>query len=255
MPPPTTNVTQSSALPAVSLPPPNPPLSIFSNSTLDGNAQAQVPPIPAAPAQANSLALPPLSQKSTAATAISASASAISQIPPPSTAVQANNNTTMAHTDSSDSFMNIDLLQAPATSRASATDHCSSLAIANANEVHNFRIEAHDTLEQLSTAAVRITNNIPTVQTIDHFICAVSDRFQAQQLSIQLEIQEQVQSTNARFTALAEQMQQLISTTTAAAVAHNLPTRRPPPVTSWFHGEETPDIYIPNETLCETEPA
>uniref|UniRef100_A0A915KU85 Uncharacterized protein n=1 Tax=Romanomermis culicivorax TaxID=13658 RepID=A0A915KU85_ROMCU len=50
-------------------------------------------------------------------------------------------------------------------------------------------------------------------------------------------------------------MQQLISTTTAAAVACNLPTPSPPPVTSPFHHEEMRDIYIPNQTLCETEPA
>uniref|UniRef100_A0A915I0Q6 Microtubule-associated protein Jupiter n=1 Tax=Romanomermis culicivorax TaxID=13658 RepID=A0A915I0Q6_ROMCU len=50
-------------------------------------------------------------------------------------------------------------------------------------------------------------------------------------------------------------MQQLISTTAAAAAARNPPTPRPPLVTSRFHGEETHDIYIPNETLHETEPA
>uniref|UniRef100_A0A915KX16 Uncharacterized protein n=1 Tax=Romanomermis culicivorax TaxID=13658 RepID=A0A915KX16_ROMCU len=42
-------------------------------------------------------------------------------------------------------------------------------------------------------------------------------------------------------------MQQLISTTTAAAAACNPPTPRPLPVTSWFHGEETGDIYIPKK--------
>uniref|UniRef100_A0A915IHD2 Uncharacterized protein n=1 Tax=Romanomermis culicivorax TaxID=13658 RepID=A0A915IHD2_ROMCU len=51
-------------------------------------------------------------------------------------------------------------------------------------------------------------------------------------------------------------MQQLISTTTALTVArNNLPTPRSASVTSWFHGEEPGDIYIPNETLHETEPA
>uniref|UniRef100_A0A915K3I5 Uncharacterized protein n=1 Tax=Romanomermis culicivorax TaxID=13658 RepID=A0A915K3I5_ROMCU len=30
---------------------------------------------------------------------------------------------------------------------------------------------------------------------------------------------------------------------------------RPPPVTSGFHGQEPYDIYIPNNTLRETEPA
>uniref|UniRef100_A0A915K999 Uncharacterized protein n=1 Tax=Romanomermis culicivorax TaxID=13658 RepID=A0A915K999_ROMCU len=50
-------------------------------------------------------------------------------------------------------------------------------------------------------------------------------------------------------------MQQLISTTAATTNARNLPTPRPPPVSSQFHGEETRDIYIPKETLRETEPA
>uniref|UniRef100_A0A915L8C5 Uncharacterized protein n=1 Tax=Romanomermis culicivorax TaxID=13658 RepID=A0A915L8C5_ROMCU len=48
-------------------------------------------------------------------------------------------------------------------------------------------------------------------------------------------------------------MQQLISTTAAATNAHNPATPRPPPVPSRFHGEETRDIYTPNETLRETE--
>uniref|UniRef100_A0A915HG67 Uncharacterized protein n=1 Tax=Romanomermis culicivorax TaxID=13658 RepID=A0A915HG67_ROMCU len=50
-------------------------------------------------------------------------------------------------------------------------------------------------------------------------------------------------------------MQQLISTTAATAAARNPPTPRPPLVASRFHSKETPDIYIPNETLPETEPA
>uniref|UniRef100_A0A915JUB7 Uncharacterized protein n=1 Tax=Romanomermis culicivorax TaxID=13658 RepID=A0A915JUB7_ROMCU len=41
----------------------------------------------------------------------------------------------------------------------------------------------------------------------------ISDQFQAQQLRVQRETQEQVQVTNVCFTTLAEQMQQLISTT------------------------------------------
>uniref|UniRef100_A0A915IER2 Uncharacterized protein n=1 Tax=Romanomermis culicivorax TaxID=13658 RepID=A0A915IER2_ROMCU len=49
-------------------------------------------------------------------------------------------------------------------------------------------------------------------------------------------------------------MQQLISTTTVAVTSNNWPTPRPPPVTSRFHSEEPCDIYIPNETLGETEP-
>uniref|UniRef100_A0A915INA4 Uncharacterized protein n=1 Tax=Romanomermis culicivorax TaxID=13658 RepID=A0A915INA4_ROMCU len=43
-------------------------------------------------------------------------------------------------------------------------------------------------------------NNVPTVQTIDQFISAVSDQFQAQQLRLQLEIQEQVKSMNGPST-------------------------------------------------------
>uniref|UniRef100_A0A915L982 Uncharacterized protein n=1 Tax=Romanomermis culicivorax TaxID=13658 RepID=A0A915L982_ROMCU len=84
---------------------------------------------------------------------------------------------------------------------------------------------------------------------------AVSDQFQAQQLHVQRQIQEQVQSTNVCFAALAEQMQQLISTTTTMTAARNPPTPRPQPVTSRFQGEETRNIHIPNEILRETEMA
>uniref|UniRef100_A0A915IMC8 Uncharacterized protein n=1 Tax=Romanomermis culicivorax TaxID=13658 RepID=A0A915IMC8_ROMCU len=83
---------------------------------------------------------------------------------------------------------------------------------------HFCTLEAHDAIDQLNTVAVRNTNNVPTVQTIDQIISAISDQFQAQQLGVQHEIQKQVQTRNVCFATLTEQMQQLISTTTAAAV-------------------------------------
>uniref|UniRef100_A0A915HHF1 Uncharacterized protein n=1 Tax=Romanomermis culicivorax TaxID=13658 RepID=A0A915HHF1_ROMCU len=227
-----TNITQSSAVPT-----------------------AQVPLISATPAIVNSHPPLPWSQDPLIAAAICASTLAVSQILLPSTTAQGNHDQTVARTDSSDSFINIDPPQAPTATCSSVTNHCSSLAITNANEVHNFRIEAWDALDQLSTAAARITNNVPIVQTIDQIIGTVLDQFQAQQLCVQCEIQEQVKSTDACFAALAEQMQQLISTTATTAAMHNPPTPRPPLVTSPFHREETRDIYIPNETLSETEPA
>uniref|UniRef100_A0A915KMX9 Uncharacterized protein n=1 Tax=Romanomermis culicivorax TaxID=13658 RepID=A0A915KMX9_ROMCU len=101
-----------------------------------------------------------------------------------------NNDPIVTYTDSLDSFINSDPPEAPATTRVLVTDHRSSFTIANANEAHNFRIEARDALEQLSTATAQITNNVPTVQTIDQIIGTVSDRFQAQQLCVQREIQE-----------------------------------------------------------------
>uniref|UniRef100_A0A915KDG3 Uncharacterized protein n=1 Tax=Romanomermis culicivorax TaxID=13658 RepID=A0A915KDG3_ROMCU len=234
---------QSSALPTVSLPPPNPPLSTFSSSGLDRTAQTQVPLISATPAIVNSHALPPLSQDPHIAAVICASALAVSQIPPLSTTTQVNNNTTIAPTDSSDSFINIDPPQA------------STITGAPQLQTQTKFIISRDALDQLSTNAAWITNNVPTVQTIDQIIGTISDQFQAQQLPVQCEIQEQAKSTNGRFAALAEQMQQLISTTAAAAAARNSPTPRPLLVTSRFHGEETRNISIPKETLRETEPA
>uniref|UniRef100_A0A915KSZ5 Uncharacterized protein n=1 Tax=Romanomermis culicivorax TaxID=13658 RepID=A0A915KSZ5_ROMCU len=100
------------------------------------------------------------------------------------------------------------------------------------------KIEACDALDQLSTAAAHITNNVPMVQTIDQIIGAVSDQLKAQQLRFQREIQEQAKATNERFATLAEQMQQLILTTVAATNALTLATPRPPWVSSRFHGEE-----------------
>uniref|UniRef100_A0A915IL54 Uncharacterized protein n=1 Tax=Romanomermis culicivorax TaxID=13658 RepID=A0A915IL54_ROMCU len=51
-----------------------------------------------------------------------------------------------------------------------------------------------------------------------------------------------------RFATLAKQMQQLISTATAAVIApNNLPTPRPLQATSRFQREEPHDIYFPNE--------
>uniref|UniRef100_A0A915JI87 Uncharacterized protein n=1 Tax=Romanomermis culicivorax TaxID=13658 RepID=A0A915JI87_ROMCU len=181
----TTNITQSSALPAISLRPSNPLLYVFSNSALDGTAPAQVLLISSVSTPANSYVPSSLSQNSTTVAATCASASAVSQIPLPSTAAHASNYTIVASTNSSDSFINIDPPQAPEATRASISDQHSSLAITNTNKVHNFRIEARDALEQLSAAAAQITNNVPTVQTIDQNIGAISDQFQAQQLCIQ----------------------------------------------------------------------
>uniref|UniRef100_A0A915KJM6 Uncharacterized protein n=1 Tax=Romanomermis culicivorax TaxID=13658 RepID=A0A915KJM6_ROMCU len=90
----------------------------------------------------NSHAPPLLSQEPVIPALICARARAVSQIPPPSTSAQVNNDTTIAQTDSLDSFINIDPPQAPAATCTPVTNHHSSLAIANATEVHNFQIKA-----------------------------------------------------------------------------------------------------------------
>uniref|UniRef100_A0A915JH72 Uncharacterized protein n=1 Tax=Romanomermis culicivorax TaxID=13658 RepID=A0A915JH72_ROMCU len=81
------------------------------------------------------LAAPPvLGQILDTATATSASAPAVSQILPPINTEQTN----IDRTDSTKSFVNLDPLLAPAATLAPTSDHHSSLAMANANEVHNF---------------------------------------------------------------------------------------------------------------------
>uniref|UniRef100_A0A915IE70 Uncharacterized protein n=1 Tax=Romanomermis culicivorax TaxID=13658 RepID=A0A915IE70_ROMCU len=171
----------------------NPPLYLFSNSSLDGTTQAHGSPSTTAPTPSNLLTLPSSGQSSTTAIAKCASASAESQIPPPSTAAHANTDPTITGTDSSDSFININWPLAPAPTQAPANDHHSSLAIANAKEVHNFGLEAWEALEQLSTAAAQITNNVRMVQTIDQIISTVSNQFRAQQLCVQCVQQLRVQ--------------------------------------------------------------
>uniref|UniRef100_A0A915I9I1 Uncharacterized protein n=1 Tax=Romanomermis culicivorax TaxID=13658 RepID=A0A915I9I1_ROMCU len=75
-----------------------------------------------------------------------------------------------------------------------------------------------------------------------------------QQLQVQCKIKEQAQVTNARFAAIAEQMQQLIATTTISATARNNPLMpRPLPANLQFHCEELCDVYITNETFQETK--
>uniref|UniRef100_A0A915K2A4 Uncharacterized protein n=1 Tax=Romanomermis culicivorax TaxID=13658 RepID=A0A915K2A4_ROMCU len=128
------------------------------------------------------------------------------------------------------------------------------MAIANANEGHNFQLEVCDALEQLNTTAARIKNNVSTVQTIDQIIGTLSDQLQAQQLQVQRVIKEQAQATNTQFGALAQQMQQLISAI-GAAVRNNPPMPRPLPAGSQFYCQDMCDIYITNYTFRETEPA
>uniref|UniRef100_A0A915JB05 Uncharacterized protein n=1 Tax=Romanomermis culicivorax TaxID=13658 RepID=A0A915JB05_ROMCU len=122
------------------------------------------------------LAAPPvLGQILDTAAATSASTPAVYQILPPINIEQIEIDPNIDRTNSTKSFLNLDPLLAPAATLAPTSDHHSSLAIANANEVHNFGLEARDTLERFNTAAVRITNNVPTIQTTDQIIGAVSD--------------------------------------------------------------------------------
>uniref|UniRef100_A0A915HZS2 Uncharacterized protein n=1 Tax=Romanomermis culicivorax TaxID=13658 RepID=A0A915HZS2_ROMCU len=246
-------ITQPSGLPLVSLRPLNPLRSIFSNAVCNRNAPLHVPPNPAMVPPMNS-ATPPVSGQILSFPASSdAGMPATPQMPQPVKAATSAIDRNIDNTDSTNSFVNLDSLLAPATTLTTARNHRSSIAIADANEVKNSQLEAHDALEQLNTTAMRITNNAPTVQTLNQIIGAISDQFQAQQLCIQHEIHEQAQATNTQFTALAKQMQQLISTMTTTPAGNNPPTPRPLPRNSWFYCEEPPDIYITKDTFRETE--
>uniref|UniRef100_A0A915HV49 Uncharacterized protein n=1 Tax=Romanomermis culicivorax TaxID=13658 RepID=A0A915HV49_ROMCU len=60
------------------------------------------------------------------------------QMPVPPSAANPAMDLNINHTDSTDSFVNLDPPLAPATTLANTHDHPSSIAIANANEVPNF---------------------------------------------------------------------------------------------------------------------
>uniref|UniRef100_A0A915L4R2 Uncharacterized protein n=1 Tax=Romanomermis culicivorax TaxID=13658 RepID=A0A915L4R2_ROMCU len=166
------------------------------NATPQGGIAQQAPQI--------STAAPPMTpavpldsgQVSNPAISSDADASAVLQLPPPQRAANLAIDPNMDCTDSTNSFINLDPLLARTPALVTARSHCSSIAIANANEVQNFCLEACDALEQLNNTAARIMNNVQTIQTIDQIISVIFDKLQAQQLQVQCKIKEQAQATN-----------------------------------------------------------
>uniref|UniRef100_A0A915KPW7 Uncharacterized protein n=1 Tax=Romanomermis culicivorax TaxID=13658 RepID=A0A915KPW7_ROMCU len=149
------------------------------NASLDGSTSTQVPPSSTIAPPPNLGAQPVPGKVSDTATTKDASTPAISQILLPLNAGQPEIDPNIYCADSTEFFINLDPALALATTIAPAWDHRSSLAIANANKVQNFRLEACDALVQLNMAIARIINNVPTVQTIDQIIGAISNQFQA----------------------------------------------------------------------------